>query len=453
MLKAINISKHFTNILPISANHTYLPHNTFLNAFFGISSVLTDKYPQVGSFMLDKSIELSIGNKTLLQYLINCAQKQLSEIDKYDKILVIGDLNIGDAINIQSAIYALKDFFPNTTIDYVINPIAENLLKDNKQISNLLSWHSALVNDKENLNILGTIVKNNSYDLILNFCPFLSRRFFNNLDTNSTVINTSRIMASLLMHNEYHKINKNHVIYQSHSLINKLFKNIANKNSNFNGVDITIKENAFLQALDFLSNLKITGKPFIMYNPDASSHFTRVPLEQQVSILTYLADSNNVEYILLGAGHTKRGIEFQLIKYLNKKQKDKIHIIPAFFGLDVYAALIDLSSVFITPDTGVMHIAAAKKHTNLKALKPKNRTAIISIFGATPATIYGYDSINPRFFDTNQDAAAKVFIGKSLCRNITCINKNAKTCKNVRCFLHLDTEQIANYALKHIKNI
>jgi ADP-heptose:LPS heptosyltransferase len=447
MAKIADLYKTIEHIVP---SYKSLSYNDFLNQFFKASSTLTDKYPKAGSYVLDKSIGFSVGSKILLRHEIKKCIRQLETINKFDKMLVVGDLNIGDALNIQSVIYALKDFFPNSQIDYIANPIAKNLIDMNPNISNVWSFLNTSVEDDNNFNILKSVA-NKSYDLILNLCPFFTDNFFKTIVPKNIALNLSNAMTSLLVYNEKNNVKKNHITYQMHNLIYKLFEEITKQKPkvDFKGIDITIKENAVSKACDFIEKLKIKT-PFIIYNPDATSRFTRIPLNQQISILKYLADSEDIESILLGSGHVKKGIEFEIFEALDKKQKSKIVIIPASMPLDVYSALIDLSGVFITPDTGPLHIAAARKHTDSKLYLPKNKTAVISIFGATPAKIYGYDSENPLFFDTNQDAPSKTYIAESMCRNLTCINKNAKTCKNVRCFESIDTKKVANDAVNYI---
>ena len=448
MAKTIGFSNAVEHIFP---SYKSLLYNDFLNLFFKASSTLTDKYPKAGSYVLDKSIGFSVGSKILLRHEIKKCIKQLETIDKFDKILVVGDLNIGDALNIQSVAYALRDFFPNSQIDYIANPVAKNLIDMNPVISNIWSFLNVSIEDSNNFAILKGITENNNYDLILNLCPFFTNNLFKTIVPKNIALNLSSAMTSLLIYNEKNNVKKNHITYQMYSLIYKLFEEITKRKpkADFKGIDITIKENAVSKAYDFIEKLKIKT-PFIMYNPDATSRFTRIPLNQQISILKYLVDSEYIESILLGSGHVKKGIEFEILEALDKKQKSKIAIIPASMPLDIYSALIDLSSVFITPDTGPLHIAAARKHTDSKLYLPKNKTTVISIFGSTPARIYGYDSENPLFFDTNQDAPSKVYISKSVCRNLTCINKNAKTCKNVRCFESIDTKKVANDAVNYI---
>ena len=117
-------------------------------------------------------------------------------------------------------------------------------------------------------------------------------------------------------------------------------------------------------------------------------------------------------------------------------------MVPTSLSIDGYCALIDFTDVFISGDTGPLHMAAARKMSKSGNFKFKNKTFVISIFGATPARMSGYDSKNPLFPPANQDAQSRTYVSESPCRNITCVNKMAKTCQVVRCFEVLDIENI-----------
>jgi hypothetical protein len=79
-------------------------------------------------------------------------------------------------------------------------------------------------------------------------------------------------------------------------------------------------------------------------------------------------------------------------------------IVPLSFPLDSYGALVDFFDGYITGDTGPLHIAAAEKRLVSGQQKFKNSTAIFSIFGVTPARIYGYDSHRDGFLAAHQKA-------------------------------------------------
>jgi hypothetical protein len=72
-----------------------------------------------------------------------------------------------------------------------------------------------------------------------------------------------------------------------------------------------------------------------------------------------------------------------------------VFTIPAKPGLTLLetAALIDQANVFVSGDTGVMHLAVATKKLKAgdgHAASPEKRVKIITLFGGTNPGFYGY---------------------------------------------------------------
>jgi len=365
---------------------------------------------------------------------------------------VIGDLNIGDAINLQASIYALRDFFPKSEIDYVVSRKVASLLDGSPEISTLYPVFSGNAFPHENdFQLLSQISSSKSYDVIFNFCPFFQNEHFTN---NKSKVVSFAYLASTLIRNESQPDMINHIILQAYHFIYSLFlvftKPAAQRN--FIGIDIALSDEAISLAQDFLRRHGLyESLATVFLNPDTSSKFTRIPLSLQIDMLKTLAGSPKVESILLGAGHSAQHIEWKILQGIPDKLREKITIVPASMPLDAYAALIDLIDVYITGDTGPLHIAAARKIKASDQTPLRNRTAIYSIFGATPARIYGYDSERSGFFPSNQGAPAHTYVADSPCRNITCINKSEKNCKTVRCFQELDVQRIVRDIESYLK--
>jgi heptosyltransferase-2 len=408
---------------------------------FQTMSILTDRFPRAGARLLNAMTSCLLGNQFVINACLRRNVRRLKQVEEFRRILVIGDLNIGDAINLQAAISGLRDFCPEAVIDYVINRSALDLIKGNHEISHLWPVFTGKPFPNENdLNYMKNIIGKHRYDLILNFCPFLKQNLF--FTEKDRLINFFSL-APILIRNESRIAGPNHIVYQTYQILRNLLSNFMTpqKKKPFKGVNVTLSDHAIKQAQKFLMSKALLGKNhLIFYNPDAASRFSRIPFELQGSIITRLAELPVL--ILLGAGHTAKDIEIRLLDLLPSSERSKIAIIPPSTPLDSYAALIDFSDVFISGDTGPLHIAAARKCSRSKKYEFRNRTAIFSIFGASSARIYGYDSSRPGFFPANQEAPSYAYIARSPCRNITCINKMAKTCKNVRCFHSLDTEKI-----------
>ncbi len=157
-----------------------------------------------------------------------------------------------------------------------------------------------------------------------------------------------------------------------------------------------------------------------------------------------------VQYLLISSGFVFTGVEKDILKQLSVSQNKKCVIVPKEFSLNAYAALLDLCDVYITNDTGPLHLAASRKKDKQGNLL-RNKTAIFSVFGATPARIYAYDSVNPIFYPAPQDAPSHVFVSTSICRNITCINKLSKRCSTVRCFDGLEPSNMVNEIIMYLE--
>jgi len=84
----------------------------------------------------------------------------------------------------------------------------------------------------------------------------------------------------------------NHVVYQTHQIIHKLFLDFMTpeRKEVFKGVKVTLSDSAIKQAQTFLASKGLLkGGPLILYNPDAASRFSRIPFELQGSIIRQLA--------------------------------------------------------------------------------------------------------------------------------------------------------------------
>ncbi len=413
-----------------------------IHYIYELISLFTEKFPRKGAGIIDALVFNLLGNSIPEKVIRIKNLKGLRQIENFQKICVLCDMNIGDAILVQGAILRLRDFFPGARIDYVINRTAKTLLEENPEISNLFAIYSGSTLPTENdIDAINKILTRVDYDLVLNFCPFIPGKEIA-ISPRTKLINFLGVAAAVIRA-EKNSQAKNHMIYQTHQFIGGLFSdcNAPEGEGGFPGAHITLSQEAVDKAGEFINESDLdSNKPKIFFNPDASCRFTRIPLDIQVALLKRLADLP-ID-ILLGAGHSAKNIEFSLLGALPEDKSRKIKIVPAATAIDVYAALIDRCDIFITGDTGPLHIAAARKYSRLKGHEFRNRTAIFSVFGATPPRIYGYDSRLPGFFPANQDAPSHVYIAPSSCRNMLCIAKKFITCDPGCFFGSLDIEEI-----------
>lgn len=426
-----------------------MDRETQFKRFFQFASLVTDVFPRRGARILDITVRNLLGNVLVFRAVEHQARKQFNRVKKFNKILVAADLNIGDAIIAQGAVSAMKDILPDARIDCVVKESARSLIEGNPDITNLYPLYvgAPFPNDSD-IEGLSKIAKSEDYDLVINFSPMVDDKVFG----ERTVVNYAMMAAELIRNEGRHGGAINNVIYRSYKFMGEIFRDMVPPDfgQSFKGAEVYLSEEALDEAKSFLIGHGISqDDAVVLFNPDASAKFTRMPFDFQLNLLRQLCDMKC--FVLLGAGHVEKLIEHELVFSLSPEHRRKITIIPPSTDLDVYTALVDFSDVFITGDTGPLHLAAARKFSRESGESLRNRTAVLSIFGGTPSHIYGYDSETPGFFPANQDALSKVFVADNSCRNITCINKMAKTCKEVRCFQSLDPSHIALEAALHMK--
>lgn len=409
----------------------------FQASFFRFTSRFTQWFPHNGAKLLDGFFFPLLSNEFLLRHFQNKNLKLLKTIRSFRRLLVIADIHIGDAVLAQTAVSALKDFFPEAQVDFAVKKSMEGLVGGHPDLSQV--WPIFTGGQFPNgADILGIQELSAEYDAVFNFCPFFQENHFSKESRVFHVTSHVPVFAR----NERRPDPPNHISYQVHRFIYDLLSPLfpIRRARLFENPQVFLSPAAIREANDFMQSFTPPdGEPVVFLNPDTASLFTQIPFRFQAEILKSLADLPC--RILLGEGHTDRGIGEKLLWTLPLLKRDRVRLVPAGFSLETYTALIDQSDLFLSGDTGPLHLAAARKTDESGKRQLRNRTAVFSVFGATPPHFSGYDS-GPGFLESGQDAPAKAYQSESSCRNITCVHKMAKVCDANGCFEDLDSRKI-----------
>lgn len=149
----------------------------------------------------------------------------------------------------------------------------------------------------------------------------------------------------------------------------------------------TLKEKAPVEAED--CNVLVIA-------PDTASEVTRPPLDLLIAALfqVLVAMPDLIVSILPSYSETTRSLSLQ--KAFSGDYARRVFLMPAEPRADLLetAALIDQSDIFVTGDTGVMHLAAAYKklkEDDDMRFAPRNSVKIVALFGGTNPGYYGYN--------------------------------------------------------------
>lgn len=382
-------------------------------------------------------------------------RKVMKRVKEFRRFLVVPDIHIGDAALAQSTLTAIHDFFPDAEIDYAINKMVAPIIEGNPDAARILPLFS---NDRfpssTEIGTLQEIIRKGRYDLCLMLCPFMRHKHL--VDSRQPSVSLLSHSATILR-NENDPNLINHFSYQEYLFVRGVLSMVAKpvREDSFRGVRTTYSDDAIENASAFYRDAGLSPRiPIIMYNPDSACKYNMMPFVNQAALLQQIAgDTIDETRILLGEGNTEAGIGARLLDSVPSELRSKIRIIPKSMRLEVYSALIDFADVFVSGDTGPLHLAASRRYSRTGNHQFRNRTAVLSFFGATMPRMSGYDSFQSGFLPSNQDAPSWCYQAGSRCRNITCLNKMFKTCKNVLCFEHVDVNGLATLVASYVNGL
>lgn len=405
---------------------------------------------RISSPLIDSALKKLSFNEKLNRFLKRRNSKKLLQIDRLKKVLVIPDINIGDAMICQSFIAPLKKAFPDIEISYIYQKSASPLVCMNPDIDEHfpLFRNIGYPSDKDFAS-LQNLMKGFHFDLIFNLNPYFTSKHFR--AACSPVIYSSRLITNIVR--SYTSTGSEaHISLQMSKFAEELIETLVSspinedkKKKGFHPNCFYTTQGPLIKARRIIKRFNIkSGLKKVFFNPDTSCAYTRVPVNIQKELLKGIL-ANPDTHVLLNCGFTFRGIEKELLKEIPSSLRKRITIVPKDTPIDVYAALADHSDIFVTGDTAPLHIAAARKIIVDSDLSFQNSTAVVGIFGATSSKIYGYDSFSDEHIAAPQNAPSKVFEAFPECKNLTCIDKIFKACPTVKCFDGLEPEPIIDY--------
>ncbi len=350
-------------------------YNRGQKALFEEASRLTGRFPRAGSRLLESTVRPLVAGPWLSVLLALRNRRVVRALESFRSFLVVPDIHIGDAVMSQSALTALRDFFPEARVDYVVDRTAFPLIEGNAEATRVLPFFTnGSFPSAADLSALRNLIRDERYDLILNFCPYINDR---DIGLPGTGLIDVMSHAPTFVRNERRPAVINHFAFQSHRFTIDLLSLVARprRRPAFKGLEVRVGDTAVEEARRFAAAAGLpAGIPVVMLNPDAASPFTRVPDEKLDRLLAAVARLDVA--ILVGAGHTEAGIGERIIATLPSSLRSKVVLVPASLSLEAYTALIDLCDVFVTGDTGSMHLAAARRSSPSGRHEFRNRTAV-----------------------------------------------------------------------------
>lgn len=302
----------------------------------------------------------------MLLWIFNPEATRLRHPSKPNRFLIVSTTGLGDTIWATPAIRALRQSFPDATISVLTSSIGAQVLEHNKHIDEVFILGNSVFSS---LFRFFRTLKKSSFDAVLVF--HISQRLilpFCALLEAPQMIGTKGINKDL----DFLFTKTLDKTYQ-HEIVRRLdiVKAIGAHISDYS-MEMTIRKEEDMEVKRFLNSHGIPDHiPLVGIHPGAKNTFKQWPKQFFIEVGKRLIQHLGAQIIVSG-DHS----EALLVLDVASKIPGAIPI-AGELNLSTFAALLKKMHVFITNDTGPMHMAFA---TN---------TPTVAIFGPTDPNLCG----------------------------------------------------------------
>jgi ADP-heptose:LPS heptosyltransferase len=154
------------------------------------------------------------------------------------------------------------------------------------------------------------------------------------------------------------------------------------------------KARTVIESMNDQANVSEKHCQLVMVAPDTSSNVTRPPTDLLAGSIAGALRRKHLFAVYILPGYTDRNAAQNLYESLSPDFSGRIYMVPQapLLSLLETTALIDQAEIFITGDTGTMHLAVAVKKLREEdsGYTPRNSRKVIVLFGGTNPGVHGY---------------------------------------------------------------
>jgi hypothetical protein len=259
--------------------------------------------------------------------------RRLAGVSRPERVLVIADVNIGDAMLIQPAVAALDGLLPDATIDFAVNATVGPLVADDPRVG---TTFAVLRGDADAPAVtaqrLREALDHADYGLVVNACPFIGDR--DAASFGGAVVSPLSLAVGIL--DAYAGGRPAAVPIQVSALVHRALDAMP-------GVDVpehptTESSRVYLRAqvrrdaVALLRELDIDPtRPTVFVNPDTSNDSTFLGEDVLVEVVARMTALPSAGGVLLGRGFTYRGVEDRILEALDGEQRRAVRLVPRNF--------------------------------------------------------------------------------------------------------------------------
>lgn len=310
----------------------------------------------------------------LLKKLFEVSENHSTDLGEIKKVLIVRQHNqLGDLLAGISLLRAIKEKFPNSSITIILSKENYKGLLKNRFIDELFVFDkSKLFNPAYLIKLIKLLRK--EYDVV--FVPVtVSISFTSNFlarISNSKIrvgpksldgkVNKSRFFFDRRVNIDWRKHPDSHVADRILDLVRpfRIYTDNFSSEINFDEDDLSVAKN-------FLNEIKTSNSNLIIgIHVGAGKPQNRWSLLKYVKLIELLNKNFSCTFFLTGSDVDNEELNFVI-------SKSNVSI-PVFKNKEItqVAALISLADLFITNDTGTMHIAGSTNTPQISLFGPTN---------------------------------------------------------------------------------
>ena len=278
-------------------------------------------------------------------------------------------MHIGDLLLVTPVLRTLRTNFPTAHIALLADAKLADLVRLNRNIDELIiidkkGYHDKLTNY---LKFIGEI-RQEQFDLVINLHKNERASFIAALSGAKKVVGYATFGPGLLFDQTIE--NRKRSKHQVHAHFDVLKETLGITSIDDRGIEMWLDEEAEATALAIWSQAFSETRPVIGLNIGASWPTKRWPKEYFAELADQLVDRGFA--IAYFGGPMDVDIVDQAISLMKHKDHPQVVKLTGTVTLLELAALLKKCAVFVTNDSGPMHIATAM------------RVPVVSMFGASP---------------------------------------------------------------------
>ncbi len=304
----------------------------------------------------------------------NCRGKlvQLAAADMHGTInrtLIIRFSSVGDIVLSSLLLRVLRRRFPHCQIDYLVKAEFGDLVRHNPYVSRVIQFPTG--GTFAELTQLRKRIKSTDYDLIVDIHDSLRSRYLCFGAKQFVRINKRKITRFLLVKT---KLNLYSRYDNAPSVADRYLETIKKFGivNDGKGLEIHIPEHTEERILKFLIEAGVSTEKLLIGICPSAKHQNKTWLKDRFAeTAVALASENDGSIVLLGSKEEEARCN-EIEQLIHKAAPETLVVnVAGKISLNDTAAIMDRCIIIVTNDSGLMHIAAARKRK------------VVAIFGPT----------------------------------------------------------------------